>query len=599
MIRSLNIESLNNVNQLKLVALSFTLISLAACSPSTPNVAGASLAGASAAGGFARPLSDAEFEALSLDEQYQVINKIHGTLYSGIPVDEFYAIEPGSNLKRRHDDAPTLASIRTALQTSLEPALRAKLDREILGEDEDGNPLDDVEPLFYFDGNRPKQMPLARIHHFPLSRDGFSQWMAWHLANTILFSPAEEIDSADITDVQNLFRRLDLSISQGRTIREMVAVHQRSVQNWRRFRSPEDNTREMMEIYLGIFDNDAEVPLASQACQDLYLTDERDGYKLAYTDYPNYEAVLVLDKYVTNCNDFYDVVAGHPLLIPRVVSVLVDYFFTGQSLEHRTQLAAAITASNPQRFEDIFIAIIFSERYLLRTERPRSFEEAFLATAKRLKWNAHPDVFKGMANGSGSLARANMSEMGWPTMSLKLGRVANVPLDSLSFGNYHKAMRESLLMDSNRWRRPLGLSGPSAPNPKPIKPPADDADARELAAYEAKLKDYNDELNAMSKPDRAEYDKALAEYERESVLFNRIDDMNVTELMDYVFLTAIQRRPNDIERSSLKAMYIEQGYLDSEFDNRFARTDRIDDLALLTFDYLSRLPEGYYLLRVQ
>ena len=588
-----------SLKQLNIVVIGCSLISLAACSPSTPNVAGASAAGASAAGGIARPLSDAEFEAMALDEQYQVVNKILGTLYSGVPVDEFYTIEPGSNLKKRHENAPTLASIRTALQTRLEPATRSRLDSEILGEDEDGNTQEGVEPLFYFDSNRPKQMPLARIHHFPLSSDGFSQWMAWHLANTILFSPAEEIDSADITDVQNLFRRLDLSNSQGRSIREMVAVHQRSVQNWRRFRSPEDNTREMMEIYLGLFDNDAEVPLASQACQDLYLTDERDGYKLAYTDYPNSEAVLVLDQYVTNCNDFYDVVAGHPLLIPRVVSVLVDYFFTGQSLDHRTQLAAAITASNPQRFEDIFIAILFSERYLLRTERPRSFEEAFLSTAKRLKWNAHPDVFKGMVNGRGSLSRADMSEMGWPTMSLKLGRVASVPLDSLSFGNYHKAMRESLLMNSDRWKKPLGLSGPSSPSPKPIEPPADDADARDIAAYEAKLKDYNDQLKAMSAPDRAEYDKALAEYERESVLFNKIDDMDVSELMDYVFLTAIQRRPNDIERTSLKDMYIEHGYLDSEFDNRFALSNRIDDLALLTFDYLSRLPEGYYLLRVQ
>ena len=75
--------------------------------------------------------------------------------------------------------------------------------------------------------------------------------------------------------------------------------------------------------------------------------------------------------------------------------------------------------------------------------------------------------------------------------------------------------------------------------------------------------------------------------------------MDVTQLMDYVFLTAIQRRPTDVEREGLKTMYNELGYLDSEFDNRFAHSNRIDDLALLTFDYLSRLPEGYYLLRVE
>ncbi len=579
--------------------ISLTAISVTACSPSTPELAGASSSGGSAAGGFAKPLSDSAFESLAVDEQYRVVNKVLGTLYSGVPVDEFYAIEPGSNLQRRLDNAPTLASIRTALQTDLKPDVRLRLDREIIGEDENGNEQEDLEPLFYFDSNRPKQIPLARIHHFPLSSDVFRQWMAWHLANTILFSPAEEIDSADITDVQNLFRRLELSMSQGRSVREMIAVHQRTVENWRRFRSPEDNTREMMEIYLGIFDNDEEVPLASQACQDLYLTDERDGYKLAYTDYPNAEPVSVLGQYITNCNDFYDAVAGHPLLIPRVVSVLVDYFYAADSLEHRTALAASISQSNPQHFEDIFLAILFSEHYLLRTERPRSFEEAFLSTAKRLKWEAHPDLFKGMINGRGSLARTNMGEMGWPSMSLKLGRVANVPLDSLSFGNYHKAMRESLLMSSDRWERPLGLDGPSAPKPYPIEEPASDASERELASYAAKLKAYNEELDAMSPADRAIYDEALAEYYAESVLFNKIDDMTVDELMSYLFLTAIQRRPTELESNELKSMYQKRDYLDIDFNNRFAHSNRIDDLALLTFDYLSRLPEGYYLVRSQ
>jgi len=83
------------------------------------------------------------------------------------------------------------------------------------------------------------------------------------------------------------------------------------------------------------------------------------------------------------------------------------------------------------------------------------------------------------------------------------------------------------------------------------------------------------------------------------VLFNKIDDMDVTQLMDYLFLTAIQRRPNDTESEHLQGMYNELGFLDDEFDYRFARSSKIDDLAQLTFDYLSRLPEGYYMRRLQ
>lgn len=285
-------------------------------------------------------------------------------------MENFYSLDSGNTLFARHESAPTLSSIRSLLQENLEPQDRIHYDQEIVGDEyalNDQGEAAPIEAAYNFDQNKPKEMPLARLYHFPLSRDAFSQWMSWHLANTILFSPAEEIDSADITDVQNLFRRLDLSIMGKQSIRTMVATHQNSVQNWRRFRSPEDNTREMMEIYLGIFDNDKEVPFASKACQDLYLTDESEGYKLAYTDYPNTEPVLVLNKYVVNCRDYYDVIASHPLLIPRVVNVLVDYFFTGHSVDERLGITQAISVTNPVTFEDVFLAIIFSKTYLMDT----------------------------------------------------------------------------------------------------------------------------------------------------------------------------------------------------------------------------------------
>ena len=383
-----------------------TALVLQACEPSSPSLGGASPLAAKAATGLVSPLSDETLAQLDLDDQYRVINKLMSTLYNGVSVEEFYSLDTGNALATRNDPALTLSSIRSSLQTDLTAEERAKYDLMIVGDDslldENGDQI--AEASFNFDNSQPKQMPLARLYTYPISRNSFSQWMAWHLANTILFSPAEEIDSADITDVQNLFRRLDLNMMEQQSIRAMVNTHQNSIQNWRRFRSPEDNTREMMEIYLGIFDNDEEVPLASQACQDLYLTDESDGYKLAYTDYPNLESVLVLDQYVVNCRDFYDVIASHPLLIPRVVSVLVDYFFAGHSVEDRLAITQAISESNPIRFDDIFLAILFSETYLLDVERPRSFEESFLPMAKRLQWDAHPDLFRGMISGSGSLA---------------------------------------------------------------------------------------------------------------------------------------------------------------------------------------------------
>ncbi|MFK7891531.1 MAG: hypothetical protein AB8B63_12010 [Granulosicoccus sp.] len=573
-----------------------------ACSEGVPGLGSASPVASKQASGMAAPLSDATFESLPVDEQYQSVNKLLATLYSGVSVADFYALDTGSALVHRRSDAPTLGSIRDRLQINLPATERKLLDQQIIGDDAaldaQGNAAP-IEGLYRFDRNKPKQMPLARIFHYPLSRDMFSQWIAWHLANTILFSPAEELDSADLTDVQNLFRRLDLSIMAGESIRSMVAVHQHSVENWRRFRSPEDNTREMMEIYLGIFDNDEEVPLASQACQDLYLTDERDGYKLAYTDYPNSQPVLVLDRYVTNCRDFYDVIASHPLLIPRVVDVLVDYFFAGRSAEDRAGIAAAISASNPVTFEDIFVTILFSENYLLDTERARSFEESFLPMAKRLQWDAHADVFKGMISGSGSLGRANLSQMGWSSMTYKLGRVAAIPLDTLSFGNYHKALRESLMLDSNRWKWNLGVQAPQPPEPEPVPELPADASVRDATAHAEALQVYEQTLAEMTTESRQIYDVELAEYQQANKLYLQMNDLTVRQLIDYVFLGAVQRRADEIERGDLIQLLDSQSHLDAEFDNQFVREGRLDDVTLILMDYLSRLPELYFLNRMR
>ncbi|MFK7855847.1 MAG: hypothetical protein AB8B79_17110 [Granulosicoccus sp.] len=583
-------------------ALSVLALVLQSCAPEAPSLGGASPVANTPAQGSAVPLSDARFNGMSLDDQYSVINKLYSTLYSGVPVEDFYSLDGGSVLTARNSSAPSLSSVKALLQQDLPPEVRSLHDQQIVGDEyalDDQGQSAPIEAAYYFDQNKPKQMPLARLFHYPLSRDAFSQWMSWHLANTILFSPAEEIDSADITDVQNLFRRLDLGIMGKQSVRAMVATHQNSVQNWRRFRSPEDNTREMMEIYLGIFDNDKEVPLASQACQDLYLTDESEGYKLAYTDYPNVEPVLVLNKYVVNCRDFYDVIASHPLLIPRVVSVLVDYFYTGHSVEERLSITQSISATNPITFEDIFLAILFSETYLLDTERARSFEESYLPMAKRLQWQAHPDLFKGIVGGRGSLSRTNMSEMGWPAMSLKLGRVASVPLDSLSFGNYHKALRETLMLDYRRWRNPLGVEQPGAPSPRPIEPLAQDATAKEIASHAAAVEEYQEAVDALSAEERNEYDIELAEYEQSLALYSKIDDLTVSQLVDYLFLSAAQRRASSVERFQLTKLFRENGHLDSEFDYAFARNGRLDDIAVITMDYLSRLPELYYMPRLR
>ena len=501
--------------------------------------------------GFAAPLSDAEFSKLAPEEQYRVANKLLGTIYRGVALAEFFDLSQGMDRLVPREGGGFLSSVRGALRRPLESATREYYDTFIEGDEAAG-----VEGRFHFREPR-KELPLARIFQYPLSSDQFEHWVAWHLANTILFSPAEEIDSADIIDVANVYNSLVNDLHDGRTIRQIVARHQRSEANWRRFRSPEDNTREMIEIYLGLFDRDEDVPRASIACKDHYLTDENEGYKLVISLSPNTEPQKVLGRFVTSCDDFYDLIAGHPLLIGRVTTVLVEYFFAGRSNTDRLKIVQSITNSNPVTFQDIFLGILFSREYLLRTERPRSFEESFLGTAQRLDWDPPADLFKGMISNSGSASRANMAEMNWPTMSLKLGRLFGIPMDSLSFANYHKGYREVLLIDQRRWRNGLGAE------------PADDVG------------------DDASEEERARYQKNRERFEL-------VKEMSLGDYLDYLFLTVALRRAEDAERSALVKMARDAGFLRKRNGQEEVRDGRHDDLARLVFDYLSRLPEQYY-----
>ena len=90
----------------------------------------------------------------------------------------------------------------------------------------------------------------------------------------------------------------------------------------------------------------------------------------------------------------YDVVAGHSFIIPRAIEVIINYFFPGQGLkEKRLAVSRAIIEAQPQTYEEIFTAILFSREYLLNVQRPKSFEENFFPLLDTLKWDVKANVF--------------------------------------------------------------------------------------------------------------------------------------------------------------------------------------------------------------
>jgi len=545
-------------------------IFISACDPGQPEASSGF-----AASGYAAPLSQAEFNALPAEEQYQVASKLYGTLFRGITVEEYFDMDAGvANLTPR--SSSFIDDTRAALQRHVSNEQIRAIDDMIEGVDEEGNPDPDLGKYVFDSDSRANlnekamQLPLARIKEYPISRDLYVQWMAYFLSNTIMFSPAYEMESTDAIDAQNMFRFLSSRLEEGQGVRDIIRSNLPSLARWRVSRSSENHALEAYELYLGLFETEEDSVKGGIACQDYYLTDEDAGYVLSTTSYPNTEPQLILDSYfITTCEDLYDVIAGHPLVMPRAVEVIVNYLFSGRSQEDRVNIINSIVSSGAQTFEDIFTAMIFSREYLLNTERPRSFEESLMPMLDSLKWSPLASssasvgrgIFAYMASGSTNPgSRSNilyLGNKGWHSMSLKIGRLPDVPLDALSFANYHKGVREQLFLRAETFRGAYGDHG------------------------EGLIFDAEGEVRPL------------------------IADMSVNEYVDFLFLNVMQRKATAVEQADLYEFIVNTRDhtnlevltdLDTgaEVEKEVIKSYRYHDLTEEVFDYISRLPEFYY-----
>ena len=462
-------------------------------------------------------LDPPDYNKLSAQNKYRVVDKLLSTLYKGIAPEDFFEIKDNLNdLKPKYEDN-YLDKIKSDLQKPLNPEDKYTI-------------VQRINERYQFTPNaKYPQYILAMLYEFPLSKDYYDMWMAYFLSNTILFSPAVELESVDYIDIHRVFQRLYTMISEDQPIKEIVYQHMISQENWRRFRSPEDNTREMMEIFLERF-IDEEVPKASIACQNWYLTDDTGGYSLVIDYNENTEPQNILDTWVTTCYDFYRAIVEHKDFMPTVVRRILRHLFSTYSEEDINKLTEAILEKNPQTFRDLFNLILFSKEYLLNAERPKNFEELFFPIAYKIKWKPATHFFK-------SMYPIYWKPPGWSSLhdmkqspfTYKLGRYPVPPLDYLSFAYYHKAVRELLLIER-----------------------------------------YTNDFDPYDLGWTGEF----------------IDNMlSGDDFIHYIFLATLGRKATQKELNTLNQIYDNLGYDDS-FTYK-------DEKALIALDYISRLPELY------
>jgi hypothetical protein len=377
--------------------------------------------------------SDSDYDGLTEDQKYTVTNNLAATLLHGVPVPDFFDIQKNLNLRELRSKRSHIETIRLQLSQSLGQA---------------GDFLLQIEEKYDFDKHdKPIQLPLAILYELPLSKEYYDHWMAYQLSNTILFSPAVELETTDPTDAEHVYNRLVAHIGEGYPIRTIVYWHMVSRENWRRFRSPEDNTREMMEIFLNHF-TDADVPVASQACRNWSLSDAPRGYNIIIEPgEANDEPLEILGTTVVTCRDFYRAVSEHSDLIPTIARRLVDVFLAGAGEPDKEALVTVALETDPLTFRELFTNIIFARAYLMQVDRPMRVEEALLNTAHKVDWKAAKNFFIKFNRRYSWSSFPSMGLMKQAAFMYKLGQPVAVPLDTLSFSYVHKLIREEVCID--------------------------------------------------------------------------------------------------------------------------------------------------------
>ena len=390
-------------------------------------------------------IDDDSFNSLSEEDRLYVARKLYSTIYKGV---EYKKLKEQVDTKKFISDFATILSADVKQPNLIEMETYIPYDPSLEAHDYQQDRTE------RYAGNIKKEI-YSRLYYTKIGREYFNKWIAYVLTQTILFSPAREVDSVTPFPefIRNVYYRLADRLDEGKSIKEIVYEHMISVENWGRFRSPEDNGREMLEIWLRNF-QDEPVPIAAKALQNWRFENYYDpgaGWVVYdfYRDEPGVdlnESVEFFGFTLRNGYDFFKIVTEHPDFMPTVVSRIVDYFFPTMSEAERADIAEKILEDKPETFQQIFAQILFSKKYLFESDKVKSVEEVFYPMVQALPYhvikNSWGWAWAPRIKGLGAAMDLSNQKSMWN----KLGRDSDLPTDTLSINYFHQYVRDGILL---------------------------------------------------------------------------------------------------------------------------------------------------------
>jgi len=491
-------------------------------------------------------LSDSEFNTLTKEQKLKVANNLLNSLFFGYSLNE---------LQNKINSGKFLSNIRANLDKNLNNI--SYIESHIL----------DDNYFKQFDKTKTWAKPqvLAILSRFyvmdKLDRYYFNNWIAYILTQTIMFSPAEELSSTHTPDIANIYNRLVNMLNVDSGMRYITYVHMQSQENWRRFRSPEDNGREMLEIFT-LDTKDSHVPLAAKALQNWHLNIDSDTLEVGLNK--NTTPLNLFNTTIITGEDFFRELAKSKAFQKGVTKRLVDFFFPKKSENKRLEIANTIVKSNPETWQDILVQIIFSKEYLLNNNRALSAEERFYSFAKKTKFRVVRNEFYSL--------RVSLENMNQASMKYKLGRLERVPLDTLSFAFYHKYAREHLFLNLQYDMDKLNRDSWKY-----------DGWSNDFVAWKNFEYDKNDDVKSL---------KSFINY-----IFNAIIGRNVKD-NEFEFFKSHMIENRDDKEVFKDEFNMFKTYSDKEKEKK-KQLERKKNIAYAVMDYLSRLDESYILSEVK
>ncbi|WP_457598087.1 hypothetical protein [Hydrogenimonas sp.] len=483
-------------------------------------------------------IDDDSFNALSEEEKIYVADKLYTTLYKGLDLDTLKAkIATGKFISDFRNTLYSTSVQQPDLDKIVKDTYEIPLGKRF------GDPLSEKFNSIYTE-------IASTLYYTKLSKSYYDEWMTYILNQTILFSPAWEVESVHPFPelIRSNYDRIKSEIAADHPVKTIAFNHMVSKENWARFRSPEDNGREMLEIWLYDF-NDLHVPLAAQALRNWrwVVKYERvsdtinDSVYYFYNDTNNAdemntEAIELLGTTIMTGEDFYKAVVDHEDFLPGVVMRLVNVFFPDFTESRRQEIVDAIVETEPTTFREIFDEILFSKTYLFESTRVKTYEEIFMGLSQKLGIEPPGEIFDVFHATGRGVEQGGLAVSKQRAFTYKLGRSDRVPSDSDSIIRLHQNIRAAVFLN----RR--GDKGWSS-----------------------------------------------------AVIWPRYDSSSLKNFLNGMFLDIVGRSMTQDEEQTLTAIATDAGIEDPNAHSGWNRLP----LTLMTFDYFSRLSEIYIYRKVE